>query len=80
VLAKTTLDQILLLGDAATAARVAIDYFQRCIGEQGGVICPLPRGKAGWAFSTPHMGYAYRTDGMEAVAAQLGFREGPDPP
>jgi len=78
VLAKTTVDQIVLLGDAATAAKVAIGYFQRRIGGQGGVICLSPRGQVGWAFSTPHMGYAYRTDGMEAVAAKLGFREGPD--
>ena len=80
VLAKTTVDQIVLLGDATTAAKVAIGYFQRRIGGQGGVICLSPRGKAGWAFSTPHMGFAYRTNGMEAVAARLGFREGPDSP
>jgi len=77
VLAKTTVDQIVLLGDAATAARAAIDYFQHRIGGQGGVICLSPQGKAGWAFSTPHMGYAYRTDGMDDVVARLGFRQGP---
>jgi len=75
VLAKTTVDQLVLLGDAATAARVAIGYFQRRIGGQGGVICLSPQGQVGWAFSTPYMGYAYRTDGMEAVAAKLGSLE-----
>jgi beta-aspartyl-peptidase (threonine type) len=77
VLAKTTVDQLVLLGDAATAARVAIGYFQRRIGGQGGVICLSPQGQVGWAFSTPHMGYAYRTHGMEAVVAKLGSPESP---
>jgi beta-aspartyl-peptidase (threonine type) len=72
VLAKTTVDQIVLLGDAGTAARVAIGYFERRIGGQGGVICLSPGGEVGWAFSTPHMGYAYRTAEMEAVTAKLG--------
>lgn len=77
VLAKTTVDQIMLLGDAATAARVAIGYFERRIGGQGGVICLSPQGEVGWAFSTPHMGYAYKTDEMKAVTAKLGVLASP---
>jgi L-asparaginase / beta-aspartyl-peptidase len=77
VLAKTAVDQIVLLGDAVAAARAAIGYFERRIGGQGGVICMSPRGQVGWAFSTPHLGYAYRTEGMEAAVARLGFLEGP---
>ena len=75
VLAKTTVDQIALVGHAATAAKVAIGYFERRIGGQGGVICMSPAGEVGWAFSTPHMGYAYRTEGMEAAEAKLGVLE-----
>jgi L-asparaginase / beta-aspartyl-peptidase len=75
VLAKTTVDQIAFLGHAATAAKVAIGYFERRIGGQGGVICLSPAGEVGWAFSTPHMGYAYRTEGMKATEAKLGVLE-----
>jgi L-asparaginase / beta-aspartyl-peptidase len=77
VLAKTTVDQIALLGDAAVAARAAIGYFERRIGGQGGVICMSRRGQVGWAFSTSHMSYAYRTEGMAEVVARLGCLEGP---
>jgi beta-aspartyl-peptidase (threonine type) len=76
VLAKTTVDQVALLGDAVVAARTAIGYFERRIGGQGGVICMSPRGQVGWAFSTPHMSFAYRTEGMAAVVARLGLLEG----
>jgi beta-aspartyl-peptidase (threonine type) len=75
VLAKTTVDQIAFLGHAATAAKVAIGYFERRIGGQGGVICMSPTGEVGWAFSTPHMGYAYRTECMEVAEAKLGVLE-----
>jgi beta-aspartyl-peptidase (threonine type) len=76
VLAKTTVDRIAALGDAAAAAQAAIGYFERRIGGQGGVICLSPTGQVGWAFSTAHLGYAYRTEGMPAVVARLGVREG----
>jgi L-asparaginase / beta-aspartyl-peptidase len=75
VLAKTTVDQIVFLGHAAIAAKVAIGYFERRIGGQGGVICMSPAGEVGWAFSTPHMGFAYRTDDMQAAEAKLGILE-----
>jgi beta-aspartyl-peptidase (threonine type) len=74
VLAKTTVDQIALLGDAATAASVAIGYFERRIGGQGGVICMSPQGQVGWAFSTSHMACAYRTGEMDATVATVGIR------
>lgn len=75
VLAKTTVDQIALLGNAATAANVAIAYFHHRIGGLGGVICLAPDGQVGWAHSTPHMAYAYRTDGMDEVVAVMACRE-----
>jgi beta-aspartyl-peptidase (threonine type) len=39
VLAKTTVDQIALLGSAETAANVAVAFFRQRIGGLGGVIC-----------------------------------------
>jgi beta-aspartyl-peptidase (threonine type) len=71
VLAKTTVDQIALLGNPTTAANVAIAYFKLRIGGLGGVICLSPEGQVGWAHSTPHMAYAYRTAEMDAVVAAL---------
>ena len=71
VLAKTTVDQIALLGNAPTAANIAIAYFQRRIGGLGGVICLAPNGQVGWAHSTPHMAYAYRTAEMDEVVAAI---------
>ena len=71
VLAKTTVDQIALLGNPTTAANVAIAYLKLRIGGLGGVICLSPEGQVGWAHSTPHMAYAYRTAEMDAVVAAL---------
>jgi beta-aspartyl-peptidase (threonine type) len=71
VLAKSTVDQIAWLADPATAANVAIAYFRHRIGGRGGVICVSPDGRVGFAHSTPHMAYAYRTQSMEAVVAVL---------
>jgi beta-aspartyl-peptidase (threonine type) len=72
VLAKTTVDQIALLGNAPTAANVAIAYFQRRIGGLGGVICLAPDGQVGWAHSTPYMACAYRTAEMSEMVATIG--------
>ncbi len=70
VLAKTTVDQIALLGDAMTAARVAIAYFRHRVDGLGGVICISPAGQIGFAHSTPYLAHAYRSEGMpDAVAA-----------
>jgi beta-aspartyl-peptidase (threonine type) len=74
VLAKTTADQIALVGNAATAANVAIAFFQHRIGGLGGVICLSPEGQVGWAHSTPHMACAYRTAAMSEVVALLRGR------
>jgi L-asparaginase / beta-aspartyl-peptidase len=71
VLAKSTVDQIGWLANPATAANVAIAYFRHRIGGRGGVICVSPDGRVGFAHSTPHMAYAYRTQRLEAVVAVL---------
>ena len=67
VLAKTTVDQIALLGSATDAANVAIAYFRHRIGGLGGVICISPTGQIGYAHSTPYLAHAYRTEGMAEV-------------
>ena len=77
VLAKTTVDQIALLGNAADAANVAIAYFQHRIGGLGGVICVSPEGQVGLAFSTPVMAYAYRTSEMADLSVCVGCLEKP---
>jgi len=75
VLAKTTVDQIALLGSATDAANVAIAYFRHRIGGLGGVICISPLGQIGFAHSTPYLAHAYRTEGMaEAVFALQAAR------
>ena len=75
VLAKTTVDQIALLGSATDAANVAIAYFRHRIGGLGGVICISPTGQIGFAHSTPYLAHAYRTEGMaEAVSALQAAR------
>jgi len=75
VLAKTTVDQIALLGSATDAANVAIAYFRHRIGGLGGVICISPTGQIGYAHSTPYLAHAYRTEGMaEAVVALQAAR------
>ncbi|MCX6029361.1 MAG: isoaspartyl peptidase/L-asparaginase [Chloroflexi bacterium] len=74
VLAKTTVDQIALLRSATDAANVAIAYFEHRIGGRGGVICISPAGQVAWAFSTPHLAYAYRTADMPEVVAEVGVR------
>ena len=71
VLAKTTVDQIALLGSATDAANVAIAYFRHRIGGLGGVICISPEGQIGFAHSTPYLAHAYRSEGMAAVFAAL---------
>lgn len=71
VLAKTTVDQIALLGNALTAANVAIAYFRHRVDGQGGVICVSPAGQIGFAHSTPYLAHAYRCEGMPGVVAAL---------
>jgi beta-aspartyl-peptidase (threonine type) len=64
VLARTTVDQIALLGSASAAANVAIAYFKHRVGGLGGVICMSPTGEIGFAHSTPYLAHAYRAEGM----------------
>jgi beta-aspartyl-peptidase (threonine type) len=71
VLAKTAVDQIALLGDARTAANVAIAYFQNRVGGLGGVIALSPTGQVGLAHSTPCLAHAYRTADMTEVMAAI---------
>ncbi|MCX7671711.1 MAG: isoaspartyl peptidase/L-asparaginase [Anaerolineae bacterium] len=71
VLAKTTVDQIALLGDARAAANIAIAYFQNRIGGLGGVIALSPQGGVGLAHSTPYMAHAYRTSDMADIVAAI---------
>ena len=71
VLAKTTVDQIALLGSATDAANVAIAYFRHRIGGLGGVICISPTGQIGYAHSTPYLAHAYRSEGMSEVVVRL---------
>lgn len=76
VLAKATVDQIALLGNAATAANVAIAYFRHRIGGLGGVICISPEGQIGLAHSTPYMAYAYRTAALPEIVSGLKVNGG----
>ncbi len=71
VLAKTTVDQIALLGNAPTAANVAIAYFRHRVGGLGGVICISPDGQIGLAHSTPYLAHAYRGAGMPEIVVAL---------
>ena len=71
VLAKTTVDQIALLGSASDAANVAVAYFAHRVGGKGGVICISPAGQIGFAHSTPYLAHAYRAAGMAEVVAAL---------
>jgi L-asparaginase / beta-aspartyl-peptidase len=75
VLARTTVDQIALLGSAPAAANVAIAYFKHRVGGLGGVICMSPTGEVGFAHSTPYLAHAYRTDGMTEILT--GIKTGP---
>lgn len=74
VLAKTTVDQMALLGSATDAANVAIAYFRHRIGGLGGVIGISPAGQVAWAHSTPHMAVAYRTEALSDVFATIESR------
>ncbi len=76
VLAKTTVDQIALLGNASTAANVAIAYFRHRVGGLGGVICISPDGQVGLAHSTPYLAYAYRTADLPEMVSGLKVNGG----
>jgi len=71
VLARTTVDQIALLGSAGAAANVAIAYFKHRVGGLGGVICMSPTGDVGFAHSTPCLAHAYRSEGMADIVTGI---------
>ena len=68
LLAKTATDLIGAGLPPMEAARRAIDVLARRVGGLGGCILLDGRGQVGFAFNTPRMAYAYRTeDGGEVV-------------
>jgi beta-aspartyl-peptidase (threonine type) len=68
LLAKTATDLIGAGHDPMEAARRAIAVLARRVGGLGGCILLDAAGRAGLAFNTPRMAYAYRTEGgNEAV-------------
>jgi beta-aspartyl-peptidase (threonine type) len=71
VLARTTVDQIALLGNPMSAANVAIAYFKHRVGGLGGLICMSPRGEVGFAHSTPYLAHAYMIEGMSEIATGM---------
>jgi L-asparaginase / beta-aspartyl-peptidase len=62
LLAKTATDLIGTGHDPMAAARQAIDILARRVGGLGGCILLDSAGRIGFAFNTPRMAYAYRTD------------------
>lgn len=76
VLAKTTVDQIALLGSARDAAHVAIAYFRHKVEGLGAVICVAPSGEVGFAHSTPYLAHAYRTEAMDGIQVALKSEPG----
>jgi beta-aspartyl-peptidase (threonine type) len=67
LLAKTATDLIGAGHDPMDAARGAIDVLARRVGGLGGCILLDGRGRVGFAFNTPRMAYAYRTEAGEEV-------------
>jgi beta-aspartyl-peptidase (threonine type) len=62
LLAKTATDLIGAGHDPSEAARRAIDVLERRVGGLGGCILLDAQGQVGFAFNTPRMAYAYRTE------------------
>ena len=62
LLAKTATDLIGAGHDPMAAARQAIDILARRVGGLGGCILLDSSGRIGFAFNTPRMAYAYRTE------------------
>ena len=70
LLAKTATDLIGAGHDPMAAARQAIDILARRVGGLGGCILLDSAGRIGFAFNTPRMAYAYRTEaGLEVVGS-----------
>jgi beta-aspartyl-peptidase (threonine type) len=62
LLAKTATDLIGAENDPMSAARAAIGVLHRRVGGLGGCILLDTQGRIGFAFNTPRMAYAYRTE------------------
>jgi beta-aspartyl-peptidase (threonine type) len=68
LLAKTATDLIGAGQDPMAAARAAVNILQRRVGGLGGCILLDGTGRIGFAFNTPRMAYAYRTEaGLDVV-------------
>jgi beta-aspartyl-peptidase (threonine type) len=67
LLAKTATDLIGAGREPMAAARAAIDVLKRRVGGLGGCILLDGQGRVGFAFNTPRMAYAYRTEDGDAV-------------
>jgi L-asparaginase / beta-aspartyl-peptidase len=67
LLAKTATDMLGAGHAPAEAARRAIELLERRVGGLGGLILLDAAGRAGFAFNTPRMAYAYRIEGVEPV-------------
>jgi len=68
LLAKMATDLIGAGHSPAEAARAAVASLERRVNGLGGVILLDTRGRAGFAFNTPRMAYAYRVEGGDEVA------------
>jgi len=67
LLAKTATDLIGAENDPMSAARAAIGVLHRRVGGLGGCILLDTQGRIGFAFNTPRMAYAYRTEDVGPV-------------
>jgi L-asparaginase / beta-aspartyl-peptidase len=67
LLAKTATDLIGAGHDPMAAARQAIDILARRVGGLGGCILLDSAGQIGFAFNTPRMAYAYRTEASPII-------------
>lgn len=67
LLAKTATDLIGAGHDPMAAAQAAIDVLARRVGGLGGCILLDGQGRVGFAFNTPRMAYAYRTDNSDEM-------------
>jgi beta-aspartyl-peptidase (threonine type) len=65
ILARRTLHLLDEPADPQAAAEAAIQELSVRVNGVGGVILLSPDGRPGWHHNTPHMGYAYRTAGMD---------------
>ncbi|HSJ58358.1 MAG TPA: isoaspartyl peptidase/L-asparaginase, partial [Anaerolineae bacterium] len=71
LLARLALGKTEDLGDPMVGARAAIEFLESKVNGLGGVIVLAPDGRPGWHHNTPHMAFAYRTEGMDAPVVSL---------